>query len=406
MTEQEKEYLKNFKKENNIRSLKRLAKLEKLKDREFYNNQSILSYSLAIFYFLLGGRETGKSYSVTDTFCNQWKKYKRPFYWLRLTEDSAKKLLMNNAEKLIDPDLRRKYKLDLKTIGSDVFEIKRNEKGKIISKNKMCTVLALNTFYSNKGNGFFDKDFLNNPKMFYNICLDEMNREQSERKTFDIVYAFFNQIENIIRSTKSRLRIVCIGNTLSEASDILGAFNFIPEKFGRYVLIKNRKKLREYLKLCEIPFNKRTKQQKERYKELSKIDYGKRAVIEYMEPNEAYSTRRKNTVADIISGKDSTLTNKIELDYRLITKERLIKPIAVIMFTKQKKYTIWNNNVIADFNNEKVNTIIAMRPYLDEMYNKELKNQVLEQFDNRGFRYHSMIVQTKFKNELSLLRKQ
>jgi len=92
----------------------------------------------------------------------------------------------------------------------------------------MARVLALDTFYNDKGSGLFDKDFLADPNMYYNICLDEMNREKNERKTFDIVYAFANQLENLVRSTKNRLRIICIGNTLEEASDILSAFNFLP----------------------------------------------------------------------------------------------------------------------------------------------------------------------------------
>ena len=88
--------------------------MKQFPDREWYDLRSIIGNDWAIFYFLLGGREVGKSYSVTNFYLNQWKKYKRPFYWLRLTETSAKKLLVNKAEKLIDPDLRRKYNLDLK----------------------------------------------------------------------------------------------------------------------------------------------------------------------------------------------------------------------------------------------------------------------------------------------------
>ena len=124
-------------------------------------------------------------------------------------------MLQNNAEKLIDPDIRRNWNLDIVTSGTNVYEvIKRDQKGKIIEKKLMARVLALNTFYNDKGNGLFDKDFLNDPNMYYNICLDEMNREESEKNTFDITYAFANQIENLIRSTKRRVRIICIGNTL------------------------------------------------------------------------------------------------------------------------------------------------------------------------------------------------
>ena len=117
-----------------------------------------------------------------------------------------------------------------------------------------------------------------------------MNREKNERKTFDIVYAFTNQLENLVRSTKQRLRVICIGNTLEEASDILSNFNFLPEEFGRYKLHK------------------------------------KRAVIEYIEPSEKYKTRRKGTVADILMPDASTFTNEIKMlmiYYQMIVSQNM-----------------------------------------------------------------------------------
>lgn len=338
-------------------------------NREWYSLRSILGYDWAIFYFLLGGREAGKSYATTEFFCRQWRKYGRPFYWLRLTEASQKKLLMNNAEKLIDPDIRRKYNLDITTNGDAVYEVlKRDEKGKVVEKKMMARVMALSTFYNDKGSGLFDKDFLNDPNMFYNICLDEMNREMNEKKTFDIVYAFTNQLENLVRSTKRRIRVICIGNTLEEASDILCAFNFLPEEFGRYKLKK------------------------------------KRAVIEYIEPSEKYLERRKGTVADILMPTASTFTNVIESDTSLISKERLEKPKAVIVFSKTSKFTLWNDNLIAEYNGEKVKNVIAMRPYLDVEFIPELRQSVIDLFDTRSYRFKNLITQKKFKKELEIMK--
>ena len=88
--------------------VRRMKKKQALINAEWYSLRSILGYSWAMFLMLIGGREAGKSYAVTNFFCRQWRKYKRPFYWLRLTDTSQEKLLKNNAEKLIDPDLRRK----------------------------------------------------------------------------------------------------------------------------------------------------------------------------------------------------------------------------------------------------------------------------------------------------------
>lgn len=351
-----------------VKEMSRLKKKKEMLNREWYSLRSILGYQWAIFYFLLGGREAGKSYAVTDFYVRQWKKYDRPFYWLRLSEVSQRKLLNNNAEKLVDPDLRRKYNLDLTTNGDCVYEVtRRDEDGKIREKRLMARVLALSTFYNDKGSGLFDKDFLNDPKMYYNICLDEMNRELNERKTFDIVYAFTNQLENLVRSTKQKLRVICIGNTLEEASDILCAFNFLPEEFGRYK-IKNR-----------------------------------RTVIEYIEPSEKYLNRRKGTVADILMPTASTFTNKVEVDTTLVTKQRLIKPSYVIQFNKEQMFTVWDSNVIAPYHNEKVR-IIPMRPYLDALYNLEAVNNIIALFDTRCFLFRNLITQKQFKKQLELLK--
>ena len=343
-------------------------KKRRLLSREFYLLRSILGYQWAMFLFLLGGREAGKSYSVTEFYVNQWKKKGRPFYWLRLTEASQRKLLNNNAEKLIDPDIRRKYNLDLVTRGDAVYEVtKRDRAGKIREKKMMARVLALSTFYNDKGSGLFDKDFLDDPNMYYNICLDEMNREKNEKNSFDIVYAFVNQLENLIRSTKQRVRIICIGNTLEEASDILCAFNFIPEEFGRYKL------------------------------------KSKRAVIEYMEPTDAYLERRKGTVADLLSPTSSTFTNKIDVDTTLVTKQRLVRPSYIIKFTRDDQFTVWDGNIVAQYNHEKV-PIVAMRPYLDNLFNTERRDTIIEMFDTRSFLFRNLITQKQFKKSLSLLK--
>ena len=116
-----------------IKNLAKKGKAQEKKHRqamsEWYSLRSLLGNEWAIFYFLLGGREAGKSYATTDFFVGQWIKYGRPFYWMRLSETSAKKLLQNNAEKLIDPDLRRKYSLDIVTNGDAVYQVLERQEG-------------------------------------------------------------------------------------------------------------------------------------------------------------------------------------------------------------------------------------------------------------------------------------
>lgn len=343
------------------------AKKTKLLNNEWYSLRSILGNSWAIFFFLLGGREAGKSYATTKFFVDQFINKGRPFYWLRLSDTSQKKLLANKAEKLVDPDIRRIYNLELSVKGDNVYNTTYVD-GKPVKK-LMAKVLALSTFYNDKGSGIYDKDFLLDKNMYYNICLDEMNRELNERKTFDILYAFTNQLENLVRSTKQRLRVICIGNTLEEASDLLCAFNFLPEEFGRY-----------YLK-------------------------SKRAVIDYIEPSEKYLNRRKGTVADILMPTASTFTNKIETDTTLVYKGRLTRPSAVIKFKKDKStwFTLWDSKTIAPFNGENT-AVISMRPYLDEEFISKLRDTVMLQFDNRMYNFKNLITFKKFQKELELLR--
>ena len=351
------------------------------RDYEWYSLRHMLGYAnWAMFYILLGGREAGKSYSVTDFFCRQFKNKGIPFTWIRLTEAASRKLLQNNAEKLVDPDLRRKYDLDLMTSGNNVYSVKREEvevkkkngttetKMRIVDKKLFARVYNLSTFYNDKGS-IFDKDFLNDPNMRYNIAIDEFEREKGEKNTFDITYSLVNQLENLVRSTKERIKIFFLGNTLEDASDILCAFNYIPEEFGIYKL------------------------------------KSKRAVIEYIEPSESYLKRRKGTIADILMPTASTFTNKVNVDNTLVDKSPLITPKYVIKFTKNEKdwFTVWNSNIIAKFNGEKKN-VVAMRPYIDEVFSPELQKNMIELFDTRSFTYRNLITFKQFQNNMELLK--
>ena len=156
--------------------------------------------------------------------------------------------MCNKANKLVDPDLKRKYDLDLSTKGNVVYN-----RGK-----EFCEVYPLASFGKLKGIGFYDKDF----KGKYFIVLDEFQLEQGEKRTsFDILYNFLGMVENIARTTKNNIEIWLLGNNLQEASEILKAFNFIPNQFGRY-----------YLKR-------------------------KRAIIDYLEPTDEYLKDRQGSVA-------------------------------------------------------------------------------------------------------------
>lgn len=333
----------------NSKELKRKVQLA----REWYSIRSLLGNTWAYFYILLGGREAGKSYAVMDYFVWEWKTKKKPFTWLRLTEASQKKMLSNNAMNFVDADIARRYGLKLTVKGNQVFD----------HGEPMAKILALSTFYSDKGVALFDNEY----DLGYNICLDEMNREKNEKKTFDINYAFVNQMENLCRSSKEKMRIFLIGNTLEEASDIMCSFDFIPEDFGRYKIRK------------------------------------KKAVVDYIEPSAKYLARRKGTIADLLAPNESTFTNKINIDSTLVDKRRLISPTYVIRFSKTEAYTVWDSKVIAKYHGEKKSEIL-MYAYLDGIFRPENRDAIIENFHNRGFLFHNLITQKQFKKALELLK--
>ena len=82
---------------------------------EWYTINSIFGNDWAIFFALLGGREAGKSYSAMQWAVNRKFKLKDQckFYWFRLTEAACDNLLADGGDKLVDPDLKRKYNINL-----------------------------------------------------------------------------------------------------------------------------------------------------------------------------------------------------------------------------------------------------------------------------------------------------
>lgn len=350
-----------------------------IKSKQEYSNsafvtlRSAFGYASAgiVFYAFLGARQAGKSYSVMKLFLNAvHRKKKVKLYWLRLTEASQRKLLANNAAKLVDPDLARKYKLKLKTKGTLVMNNVGTEKKP--KYEEFCHVLALSTFYNDKGSGYFDKDFDGE----YIVVLDEMNREKNEKNSFDIQYNFKNQLENLIRNTKANVKVIMIGNTLAEASDLLLQFGFIPQPgaFGRYVV------------------------------------RSKRLLIDYIPPTQKYKEMRAGSVVDILHSSDeSTFTNEVEQDMSHIYTKRLIMPQLIIKFSDDKNswFTIWDGHIIKKYNNESVNAYIAMRRYIQgTLYIKEKVEYVYQIFDSEGFDYANYISQADFRRQLRLLKPQ
>lgn len=350
---------------------KTLKKLVKAKNSAKYHHhysrwytrelRSLLGATWAMFYVLLGGRMTGKSYALTDYMCNQNRKKgdNVKLYWLRISETSTKLMLANKAEKLVDPDLVRKYKLSLSTKGMNVYN-----HGKLF-----MTVAPLSSMAKMKGVALFDKDYEGE----IIIVLDEFQLEQGERRTsFDILYNFIGMLENIARNTKNKIRIFLIGNTLEEASSILKAFNFLPEGFGRYYLKRRR------------------------------------CIIDNIEPTEEYLKDRKGSAADILGGDQmSNYTNELKRDTELIFKGRRTSPQYIIKFGKGKDqmYIVWDHDVITRYKGQPINNIISMRPYLDSRFDVDRRQMVIERFDSRAYKFDTLITLSYFQADLQKIRK-
>lgn len=315
-----------------------------------------------MFYVIIGGRMTGKSYSLAEYLCRRHKKLgdQCKNYWMRISETSTKALLANKADKLIDPDLKRKYDLDLSTKGFEVFDHKKH----------FMTVVPLSQFGKLKGVGFYDKDYTGE----YNIILDEFQLEIGEKRTsFDILYNFIGMCENIARTTKSKIRVFLVGNTLEEASTILKAFNFLPEKFGRF-----------YLK-------------------------SKRCIIDNLEPTEEYLKDREGSIADILGGDSmSNYTNELTKDKSMIDIKRTIKPTAIIKFQKDcgHWYTVWDGHIIRKWNREQLpeGAIYCMRPGLGNYFSSERKKDIILRYDMKIWKFANLIIQAYFQDELGMVR--
>ena len=303
----------------------------------FYKLNSMLG-NKCIFYIILGGRMTGKSYSGAEFLIKQKRELKDECknIWMRISETSVNLMKQNRCSAFIDPDLQRRYKLDLSSKGMYVKNHKKD----------WMLVQSLAEFSKAKGIGFYDKDY----KGWYNIVFDEFQLEQGERKTsFDILYNFIGALENNVRTNKKQVRVFLFGNTLEEASSILKAFNFIPQSFGRFYLHK---------------WNKYTKK-RELY-----------AVIDNLEPTEEYLKDRYGSAADLLGGdRLSNYTNELTKDRKLICKDRLVRPTTIIKFSSNPSdwFVLWDGHIIRRFSGQSCTSCIAMRPYINEWFNKEKK---------------------------------
>lgn len=349
----------------------------------YFNRQSNFQYLT-----IIGPRKCGKTYIVADKFLNNNSKcHDNVLYYFRLTDTQSQKLLNNNAEKMFDPPLVRKYFTSrgyvLRTHGNSVYVHKTyKRKGKQVIDTKpawkVAEVGSLSTFYADKGTATFDFEFLKmDKKHMYWIFIDEFQKELGERNQGDLAYQFVNALHNKIRDSHYRVRCLLMCNNLRESSEILsGCFNFMPIKYGVYKLHKRK------------------------------------CIIDYWQPTENYKKMMSKGATSLIQNDDdSTFANEFKFDMELITKERKIKPSYIIRFSKDDKdcFIVWDDRIIQRFIPSKKSKlpnirIIPMVRFTNEKFSKELQKIIFDQFDQRYFLYSSLMDKTQFESMIKLIR--
>ena len=102
----------------------------------------------------------------------------------------------------------------------------------------------------------------------------------------------------------------------------------------------------------------------------------------------------------------STFTNEIKTDNIIVYKGSLKKPQTIIKFSKvdKEKFVIWDDNVVTKWNGQYLKNKIAMKPYIDEIFNVDSRNSIYQIFDSRGFKFKDLITFKQFQKELQALR--
>ena len=226
----------------------------------YWYGTRLFSYDPKKYWFLIaiGSRGRGKTTSAWRWVLKSYLKSGKKFVWLRLTDAPIKKMRGTSSKTLVPSFLLKQLGISgcfLK--GTSIFI--NIERGDEIVTEFVGIMDSISTYYTTKGTTMEDFD---------NVVFDEINRETTERNTFDITTAFINQIENIARFR--RVRVLMLGNTINDTSDILDLFGFHPKpgEFGIYKLTR------------------------------------KHAILEYMDDSKEFKEQREQSLAGVFLKKN------------------------------------------------------------------------------------------------------
>lgn len=341
----------------------KILKRQLYENKKWYTIRSILGNTWASWFFLIGARQRGKTYSVQDYVLNKFfnpksKLYHVPFFWMRLTDIAVKTMLMNNGAKMFEPLLVKKYHLEnIKVRGDTVY----------INNIKLCYVWGLSTAYNTKGAAIFDCDTFKGA----NIIVDEIAWEKSQKKTMDPAYNLSLNIEAICRNKYENVKIFMMLNYTSDCPEIMSSVaHFIPIEYGIYKLKRRR------------------------------------CIIDYIENTKAYLEMRSKALANDLDNNGSNFTNKVVRDLELLYKGRLTKPVTIVKFSKDKGdwFTIWEGNIVCPYKDEKKPSV-AMKRYINDIFIPEARDNIIAQEDVRAFKYKDLYTQTLWRKNMESIKK-
>lgn len=366
-----------------------IAAAKKKAKGKYYNINSLMGNNWARFFYITGEGGVGKSYSSLNWLLN--RKYKNPehvhLYILRLSDQQVKKMLKGDARDLIDPDLYRKYKKDLKTNGNVVYyghyedTVHTNKKTgeervtrKFIKEGELCRIESLATCFNSKGLGIYDNQMDPNKDEVWLFC-DEAVRDEAggEANRFSVVENFTNQMESFARSFPNAKCIMC--SNLVGTAEVLAHWNFIPRKPGRYKL-KHKK-----------------------------------VVIDCLEASDQFKKEERENSLSYLFNKNSTrFANSIDTAGALIAPKQLVrekKPLSILRFTKnQDTWFVLNDNcLITKYNRETCTMIYGMQKYIDSYYNADFVKSIESMYNNRTLLFDNVTTYVLFTDQMKLLKK-
>lgn len=362
------------------------VKVKKTKDSLYLNPNWAFSYSnKGISNFVITAvRGIGKSVISVESAIILKRKYgydNVKCYYFRATDLSVKAMLANHGQKAIDPYLVRKYKLQISTKGNIVYD-----HGKpLIEFYPLVSATSIGKGVNLYDYNFFEDYYKDGKKRFVVTIWDEfMLDEGLGKKTVgDPVGQYRIYREAILRDAQ-RMPYNCninwfLANNCSEIASVTGQlFNYIPNPTN----FKPTKLTRKHTVFWNVPVTKKY------------IDF-----------------RKSSLNADIMDyNNDPNYTNVIR-DLTLIKpkKTKIHKPTLLIKFSESSSdwFCIYDGKYIKLYNGETIpkSNIIPMRRHLNEIYNKEAIQGLMDAYDTKSFMYYNILAMSSYSYQMKLLKK-